>query len=195
MVKYSLNLWELIKKEQIARRFFVINSFDGALTILGIIFAAWLSGITDPKIVIISSIGAGAAMGVSGFYGAYVTERAERILKIKELEKHLLNNLKNSELKRRIRIIVFMVALVNGFAQVFSALIAIIPYFIAQAGLISINTSFYSSIIIILIIIFSLGMFIGKVSKERLLLSGLKTLLAGLVVGLIIFLLQFGNLL
>ena len=64
----------------IARRFFVMNSFDGSLTMLGIIVGSWVSGVRNPSKIVGTGLGACLAMGISGMVGAYASERAERIL-------------------------------------------------------------------------------------------------------------------
>jgi len=81
-----LKVLKELKNEEIARRYFVMNSFDGALTILGIIIAVYLSGQNNPGVIITSSLGASIAMAVSGIWGAYSIEKAERQRVLKELE-------------------------------------------------------------------------------------------------------------
>ena len=59
-----------------AKCYFVLNSFDGILTALGIISGNFLAGVTDPRILIVAGLGASIVMGVSGGFGAYLTENA-----------------------------------------------------------------------------------------------------------------------
>ena len=64
----------------ISRRYFVMNAFDGATTVLGIVIGAYVAGITNEFWVIWSGLGATLAIGLSGFAGAYMTEEAERAI-------------------------------------------------------------------------------------------------------------------
>ena len=80
----------------IARRYFVMNAFDGALTMLGVVIGASLSHMTDPSVVIIAGISGSFAMGISGFSGAYMAESAERTKEIKTLEKAMLRPMEES---------------------------------------------------------------------------------------------------
>ncbi|MDH5376372.1 MAG: hypothetical protein OEZ21_11250, partial [Candidatus Bathyarchaeota archaeon] len=57
----------------ISRRYFIMNAFDGATTILGIVIGAYVAEITSEFLVIWSGLGATLAMGLSGFVGAYMT--------------------------------------------------------------------------------------------------------------------------
>ena len=74
---------------EIGRRYFVINSFDGALTILGVLLGSYFAGLTNPSLIVTVGIGASVAIGVSGLWGAFLTEKAEREREIKELTKEL----------------------------------------------------------------------------------------------------------
>ena len=64
----------------ISRRYFIMNAFDGATTILGIVIGAYVVGITNELWVIWSGLGAALAMGLSGFAGAYMIKEAERAI-------------------------------------------------------------------------------------------------------------------
>ena len=52
--------------DEITRRAFVNNAFDGALTILGILMGNIILGATDPRLVISMGLSACLAMGMSG---------------------------------------------------------------------------------------------------------------------------------
>jgi hypothetical protein len=69
-IKYS----EISGVNEILRRYFVMNAFDGALTMLGIIMGAFLAGVIDPIVIIKAGMGAGLAMGISGAWGLYGRE-------------------------------------------------------------------------------------------------------------------------
>ena len=85
---------------EIGRRVFAQNSFDGVLTIMGIIIGSYFAQVTDPKIVVGAGIGACIAMGVSGVWATYYTEQAERRKKMLELEKHTLRRLHNTKIEK-----------------------------------------------------------------------------------------------
>ena len=90
----------------IARRVFANNSFDGILTIMGILLGAYYAGIDSAMVIIKTGLGASIAMGVSGAWGAYYTEKAERKKKIHELE-----NNKNFRIFPSIRFLYFLTIL------------------------------------------------------------------------------------
>jgi len=63
-----------------------MNGFDGAMTTFGIILGSWIAGVTKPEVVLLAGFGACLAMGVSGFFGALMAEKAERERHLKEME-------------------------------------------------------------------------------------------------------------
>ncbi len=185
-----LKYLKILKEEEIARRYFVMNSFDGVLVVLGVVIAMYFTGIDEARIVIISCLGAAIALAVSGVWSAYATERAERTKALRELERHMLKDLGETRVGRRVQIMSFLIALVNGLSPLFISLVLISPFVISQFGFLQLELAFYSSITLVLAILFLLGVFVGKVGRENLIKSGIKMALAGVVVGVIVFALE-----
>ena len=52
-----------------------MNAFDGVLTILGVLVGGYFGHVRDAGAVVTLGLAASFAMGVSGFYGAYMTEK------------------------------------------------------------------------------------------------------------------------
>src|ERR1700690_1570000 len=69
-----------------ARRYFAMNAFDGVLTTLGVLVGSYIGRVRSAHQVIAVGLGAAVAMGISGFYGSYLIERAERDRSLRELE-------------------------------------------------------------------------------------------------------------
>jgi len=62
----------------IARRYFVTNGFDGALTLLGLLMGFRVGGDVDLELALAAGFGTAVALGVSGLSSAYISETAER---------------------------------------------------------------------------------------------------------------------
>ena len=172
------------------RRYAVMNAFDGVITILGIILGSRLLGSAEPGQIVAASVGALIAMGVSGASGTYITEMAEQERKIKELQDAMLTNLEGTILVKAHREAAVISALVDSAAAIFAGLLAVAPYFLTVAGYISEVAAFYSSLIISLSLLFTLGVFLGKVAGRSLLFSGLKALGIGCLTLLFLLLLN-----
>jgi hypothetical protein len=53
----------ITKARGIARRYFIMNGFDGAMTIFGIVLGSWMAGVTKPEVILLAGFGACLAMG------------------------------------------------------------------------------------------------------------------------------------
>ncbi len=171
---------------EIARRYFVMNAFDGALTILGIVVGFVISGEEHPRIVLTSGAGASLAMGISGAVGAYMAEIAERRQELRELEHHMFQSLRGSRMARAIRVAALWVALVDGISPALAAAIPLIPFWLVSIGVLTIQTGIVVSIAFNLAMLFALGAFLGKVSGERIWLRGFLMVGAGIITMLIL---------
>ena len=183
-IRIYLNLSGVIP---ISRRYFVMNGFDGAMIILGIVIGAHISETTNAFFIVATGLGASLAMGLSGFYGAYATEEAERKRVLNNLEKSMLKKLDKTIIAKANRFASLWVALVDAFSPFLIAIIGLIPFFFSISGIISIKDAVYSSIGLILFLLFLLGVFLGRISKKNIIISGLKMLFVGLILTLISF--------
>ncbi len=88
--KYS----ELSNLGIIARRKFFNNAFDGALTIAGIVSGSFIFFLSNPSlsstIIIITGFSTALAIGISGLWGAFLSEEAERKKKLDDLKKEMV---------------------------------------------------------------------------------------------------------
>ena len=176
---------------EIARRYFAMNAFDGVLTIIGVLMGNYTAGVRTPSIVVSTGLATCVAMGVSGLWGAYLTEGAERKRGMDILENHTLTDLSRTKIGRASRAAVIIVALIDGLAPFASALVVLLPFFFSTL-LGGVTISYYLSLGIALITLFALGAFLGRVSRENLTLSGLRMIGAGLVCILLSYLLDTG---
>jgi predicted membrane protein (TIGR00267 family) len=174
----------------ISRRYFIMNAFDGATTILGIVIGAYAAEITNESWVIWSGLGVSLAIGLSGFVGAYMTEEAEREKKLNSLEKSMLTELKDSVVGKASRFASLWAGIVDGVSPALTALVCLTPFFLSSHGLFSINSAIHLSVAMALSIMFLLGVFLGKISNRNVLFHGAKMLFVGLIITFIFFMLK-----
>lgn len=182
---------KLSKVTPIGRRYFIMNGFDGAMIILGIVIGVYISGVKDSLVVIATGLSASLAMGLSGFYGAYATEEAERARMLNNLEKSMLKKLDKTIIAKANKFASVWVALIDAFSPFLIAMIGLIPFFLTIPGIISFNHAMYSSIGLILFVLFLFGVFLGEISKKNIIISGLKMLFIGVILALISFIFKF----
>jgi predicted membrane protein (TIGR00267 family) len=181
-------LFQITRSHGIARRYFVVNGFDGALTMLGLIIGFLLSESAELSVVINACLGAAIALGVSGTSSAYVSETAERRHALAKLEEAMLTDLGNSAHAEAVRWVPLMIAVVNGLAPLLISLLILTPLWLVMQGVNLPLPPLILAIIIALILIFLLGVFLGRISGISWLRSGLKTLLIALITSLLIYL-------
>jgi len=177
---------------KIARRALANNAFDGVLTMIGVLMGNYLGNVRDAGIVIRIGIATAVSIGVSGLWGAYLAESAERGRELAELERIALTDLGETKIGRASRVAVVVVSVVDGMSPFISSLIVLIPMFLA--GLIGdILVSYVLSFLIGLVSLFGLGMFLGRISGRSLVGYGLRTVVAGVVAIVINALLPIGS--
>jgi predicted membrane protein (TIGR00267 family) len=176
---------------KIARRALANNSFDGVLTMVGVLTGNYLGGIRNAATVIRIGIAASISIGVSGLWGAYLAESAERKRELAELERISLTDLSDTKISRAGRVAVIVVSLVDGLSPLISSMLVLLPFFVAPL-IGNILISYVLSLVVGLVGLFGLGMFLGHISQRSLVGYGLRTVVAGLIAVVINFLLPNG---
>jgi predicted membrane protein (TIGR00267 family) len=171
---------QLVNISEIARRYFAMNAFDGILTIIGVLMGNLTAGVDNPRIIISTGLATCTAMGISGLWGAYLTESAERKRELEELNNYTLTNLKNTRIGRASRAAVVVVSIVDGLSPFLAALIVLVPFFFTPIFP-TILWTYYTSLGMALLTLFALGMFLGSISSANLIVSGFKTISAGAI--------------
>jgi predicted membrane protein (TIGR00267 family) len=188
-IKKTIKRWkkysEISGVASITRRYFVMNAFDGALTMLGVVIGAYVSGVLQPIVIITAGIAGSIAMGTSGISGAYMTEKAERTKKLKGLERAMLKDMKDGLHGKSHRFATIYAAIVDGVSPALAAMIVISPFFMVNFNLISSEIAFFSSISITLLILSLLGVYLAKISDESLIKYGIQMLFVGVITAFI----------
>lgn len=179
-------LLQITRTHGIVRRYFVVNGFDGALTMLGLIIGFLISSTADLSIIINACLGAAIALGMSGLSSAYISEAAERRRELLKLQEAMIADLQQSAHGVAARWVPLLIALVNGLAPALISLLILIPLWLAKYGVPLPTSPLYLAIVIALLLIFLLGVFLGRIASISWLRSGLQTLVvASVTVGLI----------
>jgi len=187
---------ELTQGVEIARRYLAMNAFDGALTMLGLILGGLIT--IDPlnptpgfNAILLAAAGTSIAMAISGFSGSYLAESAERDREVDEIGRAMLTDMSNSMYARASRTTSVVVAVVDGASPAVAAIIVMMPLFFVPSGVLPYTTAFYMAIVICMILLFLLGIFLGSVSKKSIWSYGAKTLFAGLMTAILMFLISW----
>jgi len=170
----------------IVRRYLVVNGFDGALTMLGLIVGFYLSGTQDLHVIIGACLGAAVALGVSGISSAYISETAEKQKELRELEQAMIKDMSGSIHARASRLLPLFVAFVNGMSPFAISLLIISPIWAAYLAMNLPMPPLQMSFIFALVVLFLLGIYLGRISGVFWLWSGIRALVIALATGGII---------
>lgn len=184
----SSRLLSISDSKGILRRYLVVNGFDGALTMLGLIIGFVVSSVSELEVIINACVAAAIALGMSGISSAWVSEVAERKRELRKLEEAMLADLGHSAHGQAARWIPLLVALVNGGAPLLISLLIITPLWLARSGVFLPAPPLYLSICIAAVVIFVLGILLGRIADISWMRSGTRTVaIAALTVVLIYF--------
>jgi predicted membrane protein (TIGR00267 family) len=192
LIKHIEDELELTERYEVIRRHAAMDVFDGVLPVLGILMAGLLvEGMQDIAFVfettLLAAIGTSVAHFVGGFSSSFLVESAEGKKLIEDLENTLPLKYSHSVLVHADRDTTLIVSLLNGIVPSTSVLITVSPMLISAAGFIGHLDSMLLSFIVGFTLLFILGVFLGRLSRTSIWISVLKTILAGVITILILF--------
>ncbi len=211
-IRKTLKIWKEYGKlsdlGEISRRKFFNNCFDGALTCAGIVSGIFIIFLSPnafkftPQNVLITGIMTTVSIGLSGLWGAYLSEEAERKKKVSDLKREMAiveakidieeeakdekkNKVPRTLLEKAERFATIIASLVDGGAPAVGSMLPLIPFFF---GVTLTIFHFLFSYVILAGLLVYLGIFLGNISgggKLRyalhLVTAGIVTLLFGLL--------------
>ncbi len=178
---------------EIARRKFFNNCFDGALTCSGIISGVFIIFLAEaskfvPQDVIITGFATALAIGISGLWGAFLSEEAERKKKVSDMKKEMAifeakkaeeeENNNKTLLEKAEKFATIVASLVDGGAPVLGSSLPLIPFFFGGSLTL---VHFIASYLILIGLLVYLGVFLGKISGGGRLRYALHLVTAGIV--------------
>ena len=113
---------------EIAYFSFSNNAFDGILNMLGMKMVFYVSNVNNPNVIITTGLSTSIAIMISGAWGAYLTESAERKKDQDEIGRSMLTDLNHSRIGRVVRFAAIAVAVVDGLSPFLGAIFPLIPF-------------------------------------------------------------------
>ncbi len=172
----------------IARRYFALNAFDGALIGLGAIFGFYVSEMHEYRVVSLTILAIALGSAISGFSGAYISEKLEQEARLKRLEEAILTDLKNSIHYSASLTSTIIVSLVNGLSSLMAILAVSSPYVLSSYVSSSEVVGIIGSMLTFLALLGLLGYFFGRELRINTLSVVSRVLLVG-VIAVVIYLL------
>ncbi len=164
-------------------RYLIRGVIDGSLSTLGIVIGASTAiGLSSEaaRIIIAAGIGGGVANGISNLVGAFAAEKTVAHKEMERIERAMLKRgaIRNSELHEETERRIISSGVVDALATIGGSLIPVVPFLVLFiTPLLTSSLALWWSVAITLALFFFLGIYIGRVSRENLALSGLKMVL------------------
>lgn len=182
-------LLRITRSRDIARRYLVVNGFDGALAMLGLMMGFYVSSKVGVETMLSACFGTAVALMMSGLSSAYVSESAERRRELKELEQAMITDLDESAHAKAARWVPWLIAAVNGLSPFTLAMLIISPLWLHEIGVSLPPSPLEAAIGMAFVSLLALGIFLSRVSGTFWLWSALRTLLiAGITAAIILVL-------
>jgi predicted membrane protein (TIGR00267 family) len=182
----------IARAQGIARRYFIVNGFDGALTMLGLISGFYGSNTVDQIVINNACLGAAIALAVSGVSSAWMSEAAEKKRELRELEAAMVADLGESVHAQAARFLPLVIGLINGLAPLLISLVIILSMQSAYLPFDVPVSPLEAALMTALVLIFLLGVFLGQIGGIFWLWAGLRTLLIAIVTIALIAMLGHG---
>ncbi len=160
-----------------AIRYITRGLIDGSLSTLGIVLGAAISG--DPKVIVAAGLGGGIANAISNLLGALTAEKAGVMLNLAKYERDMIGSkvrLKDTKIYDKEKKRIWISGISDAGATFFGAVLPVIPF-----GLMGVGDAVIAAIILTIALLFGLGVYLGKLSKENIIWGGVKMAIFGLV--------------
>jgi predicted membrane protein (TIGR00267 family) len=168
----------------IARRYFVSNGFDGALTGVGVTVGAYLSGVPDGFTVIKIGLGAAVGLTTSGVWSVWEIERAEMRAEIQEVEESMLTDLEGTQIERDKIGAQKLNAVMSGLGPLIGLVLPLVP-FVFEGSIFTLLQATIVSVAVAVSVLFVFGAYMASISRQRWYVAGIRMGLAGIVVAII----------
>jgi predicted membrane protein (TIGR00267 family) len=186
-----LNLtFTLTETTDIARRYFSLQIFDGAMVGIGLVFGFHISGFHGYESLLRAIIPILIGIAISGYTGAFVSERAEQAYRIRRLERATLTEMSGTMLASVGTQATIFVSLVNSLSAVTATALVSTPYILASALKALPEHGLYLSMIICLALLSLSGSVVGKTTGIGVLRTALQMAGAGVVAAALIILVE-----
>ncbi|UCH88271.1 MAG: VIT1/CCC1 transporter family protein [Thermoplasmata archaeon] len=178
-------------KEMIPARYTVLGTIDGVIACLAIVLGVSAASV-ETNVIIAAGLSAGIGLGVSNGIGGFMAEYTVEMKRLRKIERAMIaekGKLDGTLISKNIRKKLFFDTLTHGGCSFLGAMVPIIPFLFD----LDLAWLLLSSIIVSLCVLFALGIYMGIVIKEHLMISGFKMVIVGLLVAILVRLLGFGH--
>lgn len=160
-------------------RYLIRGFVDGLLSTLGVVIgasAAIGASTQAGNIIIAAGIGGGVANSLSNILGAFMAEKVRVGERMEKVEKAMLKEegLRGTKVDERFQSMIMSGGIFDGLATIVGSIIPVLPFFMTSIFSLTELMALFSSLFLSLTIFFFLGVYVGRISKENIILSAFK---------------------
>ena len=176
--------------ELIPVRYTVLGTIDGVVAVLAIILGVAAIS-TDKSVVIAAGLSGSIGLGISNGIGGFLAEHTVEMKKLRDIEDAMLRkkgDMDGTIIHRKVQKKLYYDTITHGGCSFGGAIVPVSPFFFD----LSIGDATIASVVISLSVLFLLGIYMGIMTKENLILTGVKMLVIGVIVAIVVsFIEQF----
>jgi predicted membrane protein (TIGR00267 family) len=162
---------------------FLRGYIDGALSTLGIVVGA---SSAESPIIVAAAVGGTIANGIANILSASSAAKAVSHGELREVEKAMVyGDLTGTMLDRKIGRQSMFAGLADGLATVIGGAIPIMPLLFLSG-----YQALFTSIGLVVLSVMVIGVYLGKVSRRNLIISGLKMGVYSISVAVVVYIVQ-----
>ncbi|MFC1946292.1 VIT1/CCC1 transporter family protein [Chloroflexota bacterium] len=162
---------------------FLRGYIDGSLSTLGIVVGA---SSAESPVIIAAAVGGTIANGIANILSANSAAKAEYHGELREVEKAMVGkDLTGTAIDKKIGRQSMFAGMADGLATVVGGAIPIFPLLFLSG-----NQALFTSIGLVVLSVAIIGIYLGKVSRRNLIISGLKMALYGISVAVAVYFVQ-----
>ena len=158
--------------------------------LLGIVVGAAFATDVSLGVLLITMVTSSLALGISTGVSVYEAESLERERKISELEKALFRDLTGTRIEKSARSVIVLTSLINFSTPLVSCVVTISPFLLVALKILEVSVAFWFSVVLALSVLFSAGVYMGRLGKTNPWTKGLRMAGFGVLAFIIGFLLH-----
>ena len=167
------------------RRYFVNTMFDSTFVMLGIIIAGAFNDAPNLRVVIATILTSAVALGISTGVSVFEAENLEQGRRMDEIERAMLRSMEETHIGRSSRSSIYLIALVNFMAPIFTGAVILAPFLVFSA--VDIGTAAWMAVGFAITLLFVTGFLMGRYGKRSPWIQALRMALVGVGAFIICF--------
>jgi predicted membrane protein (TIGR00267 family) len=162
---------------------FLRGYIDGALSTLGIVVGA---SSAESPVIVAAAVGGTIANGIANILSASSAAKAEYHGELREVEKAMVGrDLTGTVIDKKISRQSMFAGMADGLATVVGGAIPILPLLFLSG-----NQAMFTSIGLVVLSVIIIGVYLGKISRRNLIISGLKMAVYSISVAVAVYFVQ-----